>query len=138
MHAQLLRSCLTFTTPQTVAYQAPLPWDFPGKNTRVSCHSLLQGILGGSLIYDFVVLLLPLEFSPYLSLLPCLQPSVFPFSRPFFRFGKFTAIMLSNTLSNIFCFSGTPVMQMFIYLIVSSINCCHFFIIIILLFFLLF
>ena len=20
------------------------PWDFPGKNTRVSCHALLQGI----------------------------------------------------------------------------------------------
>ena len=22
----------------------PCPWDFPGKNTRVGCHSLLQGI----------------------------------------------------------------------------------------------
>ena len=29
----------------TVASQAPLcPWDFPGKNTRVGCHFLLQGI----------------------------------------------------------------------------------------------
>ena len=28
----------------TVASQAPLPWDFSGKNTRVGCHSLLQGV----------------------------------------------------------------------------------------------
>ena len=30
--------------PQTVALQAPHPWDSPGKNTRVGSHSLLQGI----------------------------------------------------------------------------------------------
>ena len=29
-------------TPQTAAYQAPRPWDFPSKNTGVSCHFLLQ------------------------------------------------------------------------------------------------
>ena len=28
----------------TVACQAPLPWNFPGKNTGVSCHFRLQGI----------------------------------------------------------------------------------------------
>ena len=28
----------------TVVYQAPLPWDSPGKNTGVGCHCLLQGI----------------------------------------------------------------------------------------------
>ena len=28
----------------TVAHQAPLPWDFPSKNTGVGCHFLLQGI----------------------------------------------------------------------------------------------
>ena len=28
----------------TVAHQAHLSWDFPGKNTGVSCHVLLQGI----------------------------------------------------------------------------------------------
>ena len=28
----------------SVACQAPLPWDFPGKNTGVGCHYLLQGI----------------------------------------------------------------------------------------------
>ena len=35
---------LYFATPWTVAYQAPLPWDFPGNSTRVDCHFLLQGI----------------------------------------------------------------------------------------------
>ena len=25
--------------PWTVAHQTPLPWDFPGKNTGVGCHS---------------------------------------------------------------------------------------------------
>ena len=29
--------------PWTVACQAPLPWDFPGKNTGMGCHFLLQG-----------------------------------------------------------------------------------------------
>ena len=33
-----------FSTPWTVAYQAP-PWDFPSKNTGVGCHVLLQGIV---------------------------------------------------------------------------------------------
>ena len=33
-----------FTTPWTVALQAPRPWDFPGKNTGVRCHFLLLGI----------------------------------------------------------------------------------------------
>ena len=31
-------------TPWTVAHQAPLAMDFPGKNTEVVCHFLLQGI----------------------------------------------------------------------------------------------
>ena len=33
-----------FTTPWTVAHQVPRPWDFPGKNTGVDCHFLLQEI----------------------------------------------------------------------------------------------
>ena len=41
-----------FVTPWTVAYQAPPsmgarilgPWEFAGKNTRVGCHFLFQGI----------------------------------------------------------------------------------------------
>ena len=32
-----------FATPWTVALQAPCPWNFPGKNTGVGCHFLLQG-----------------------------------------------------------------------------------------------
>ena len=38
-------SHLTLLWPQqTTAHQAPRPRDFPGKNTGVSCHFLLQGI----------------------------------------------------------------------------------------------
>ena len=33
-----------FVNQCTVACQAPLSMDFPGKNTGVGCHSLLQGI----------------------------------------------------------------------------------------------
>ena len=38
------KSCLTLATPWTVALQAPLSMDFPGKNAGVGCHFLLQGI----------------------------------------------------------------------------------------------
>ena len=31
-----------FATPWTIALQAPLSVGFPGKNTRVGCHPLLQ------------------------------------------------------------------------------------------------
>ena len=43
--------CLSVTA-WSVARQAPLPWDSPGKNTGVGCHALLQGIFppqGGNL-----------------------------------------------------------------------------------------
>ena len=33
-----------FTTPWTVPARLLHPWDSPGKNSGVSCHSLLQGI----------------------------------------------------------------------------------------------
>ena len=33
-----------FVTPWTVATRLLCPWDFPGKNTGVDCHFLLQGI----------------------------------------------------------------------------------------------
>ena len=39
-----LRYVLFFATLWTVACQATLPWDFPGKNTGVGCHFLLQRI----------------------------------------------------------------------------------------------
>ena len=39
-------SCVQlFATPWTIPHQAPLPMDFPGKNTGVGCHFILQGIL---------------------------------------------------------------------------------------------
>ena len=38
------KSCLTLETPRTVTYRLFCPWDFPGKNTGVSCHFLLEGI----------------------------------------------------------------------------------------------
>ena len=40
---QLLNPVWLFATPWTIACQG-CPWDFPGKNTGVDCHSLLQGI----------------------------------------------------------------------------------------------
>ena len=35
-------------TPQTVAHQAPRPWNSPGKNTGVGCHFPLQCMKGKS------------------------------------------------------------------------------------------
>ena len=38
-------SCVRlFATLWIIAYQLPCPWDFPGKNTGLGCHFLLQGI----------------------------------------------------------------------------------------------
>ena len=47
MHAYMLNcfSCVQFVaTLWTIARQAPLSWDSPGKNTGVDCNALLQGI----------------------------------------------------------------------------------------------
>ena len=38
------KSYPTLCNPWTVAHQAPRPWNFPGKNTGVGCHFLLQEI----------------------------------------------------------------------------------------------
>ena len=38
------QSCLTLVALETIACQAPLSMGFPGKNTRVAFHALLQGI----------------------------------------------------------------------------------------------
>ena len=44
----LLFSCkvvsTSIETPWAIAYQLLCPWDFPGKNTGVCCHFLLQEI----------------------------------------------------------------------------------------------
>ena len=37
-------SLFTVATPWTAACQTSCPWDFPGENTGVGCHALLQGI----------------------------------------------------------------------------------------------
>ena len=42
--AQPLSRVRLFAAPWTVAHQAPLCFGFPGKNTGVTCHFLLQGI----------------------------------------------------------------------------------------------
>ena len=44
MHAKLLQFCPTLCDPMDHSPQAPLSMDSPGKNTRVSCHVLLQEI----------------------------------------------------------------------------------------------
>ena len=36
--------CLTLCNPMIAACQALCPWNSLGKNTRVACHFLLQGI----------------------------------------------------------------------------------------------
>jgi len=43
-HLQSLSCVQLFETPWTLACKPPWPWDFPGKDTRVACHFLLQGI----------------------------------------------------------------------------------------------
>ena len=63
----------TLVTPWTVACQAPLLMDFPGKNTAMSCIFLLQGIfltqeLNPAFLYcRQIVYQLSHQGSPYLS-----------------------------------------------------------------------
>ena len=40
----VIQSCLTLCNPTDCSPPVLCPWDFPGKNTGVGCHSLLQGI----------------------------------------------------------------------------------------------
>ena len=42
--AQLLSPGQLFATLWMVAHQAPLPWESPGENTGVGCHTLFQRI----------------------------------------------------------------------------------------------
>ena len=48
---QSLSHIYSFADPWTVTPQAPCPWDFPGKNTAVGCHSFLQGICSTQGLY---------------------------------------------------------------------------------------
>ena len=38
------KSCPTLITPNTVAQKLLCPWDSPGRDARVSCHFISQGI----------------------------------------------------------------------------------------------
>ena len=42
--SEVTQSCPTLCDPWTVVGQAPPSWDFPGENTGLGCHFLLQGI----------------------------------------------------------------------------------------------
>ena len=42
---EVAQSCWTLATPWTVSTRLLGPWDFPGMNTGVGCHFLLQGDL---------------------------------------------------------------------------------------------
>ena len=42
--AKSLQSCPTVRPRRRQPTRLPRPWDSPGKNTGVGCHSLLQGI----------------------------------------------------------------------------------------------
>ena len=45
MKVKLLSRVPLFVTPWTLTYTRLLhAWDFPGKNTEVGCHFLLQGV----------------------------------------------------------------------------------------------
>ena len=44
LFVELLNHLQLFVTLWTIARQAPHPWDSPGKNPRVGCHSIRQGI----------------------------------------------------------------------------------------------
>ena len=43
-NCSLLSHVQLFVTPWIIASQALSPWDFPGKNTGMGCHFLLNGI----------------------------------------------------------------------------------------------
>ena len=59
-------SCVQLlATPWTTAYQAPLPWDLPGKSTGVGCHCFLHSVasnqqlfipVGSEILYQMVIL----------------------------------------------------------------------------------
>ena len=42
--AKLLQSCPTLRPHRWQPTRLPHPWDFPGKNTGIGCHFLLQGM----------------------------------------------------------------------------------------------
>ena len=53
--AQLLTCVQVFEMLWTVACQTPLSWDSPGKNRRLDCHFLLQGIFPSQGLDDWTL-----------------------------------------------------------------------------------
>ena len=44
LHPKSLQSCLTLQPYGPKSTRLLCPWDSPGKDTRVGCHALLQGL----------------------------------------------------------------------------------------------
>ena len=78
---QLLSCVQLFATPWTVACQASLSMNSPGKNTGVGCHTLLQwlfptqGSNPGVVKRDLLSIMKRCTYHPYLSVLQLLSRS---------------------------------------------------------------
>ena len=75
LSVQSLSGILLFVTSWSVATRLLCPWNFPGKNTRVGCHFLIQGTfptqesyLHLSLLLHWQVDSLPLHLFQYISI----------------------------------------------------------------------
>ena len=51
------QTCLTLFEPMEPA-SLPCPWNSPGKNTEVGCHSLFQGIFPKTVVHIYNGILL--------------------------------------------------------------------------------
>ena len=49
LYILVTQSCLTLCNPMDCSLPGSSPWNSPGKNTGVGCHSLLQGIFPGGI-----------------------------------------------------------------------------------------
>ena len=76
LHAQTLSRVQLFATSWTVAHQAPLSMGFPGMNTGVGCHFLLQG---NCVILLFILILVIFPF--VLKIKQCLNRFILGFLR---------------------------------------------------------
>ena len=64
-YASVLRRVWPFVTLWAVAHRLLCPWDYPGKNTGVGCHFLLQGISLTHGLNPHLLRLLPCRQIPY-------------------------------------------------------------------------
>ena len=104
----------SYATLWTVAARLLSPWDFPGKNTGVGCHALLQGIFPTQewnpwLLHFGQVLYHGVTGKPYPTSSPK-QPSVCILSvyiYPFWTFHKWNHSIL--WMASLACFQGSSV-----------------------------